>query len=156
MLEIAIPGRAPLTAAYLVLDLNGTLTVDGELLPGVVDRLRRLQGSLQVILLTADTCGTAVAVAETLGAALTILEPANGGEQKLATVRELGPDAVIAIGNGQNDALMLKAAALGIAVIQVEGAAQAALAAADIVFPAITDALDALLRPTRLIATLRA
>jgi len=97
-----------------------------------------------------------VAVAETLGAALTILEPANGGEQKLATVRELGPDAVIAIGNGQNDALMLKAAALGIAVIQVEGAAQAALAAADIVFPAITDALDALLRPTRLIATLRA
>lgn len=155
MLEITIPGRASITATHLVLDINGTLTVDGELLPGVVDRLRRLAGSVEVILLTADTCGTATTVAESLGASLTILQPTNGGVQKLATVRQLGPDSVIAIGNGQNDALMLKAAALGIVVVQAEGASQAALAQADVIFTSITEALDALLIPNRLVATLR-
>jgi soluble P-type ATPase len=59
------------------------------------------------------------------------------------------------VGNGRNDRLMLKAAALGIAVLQKEGAAASALAAADLVLPNITDALDALEHPLRLIASLR-
>jgi P-type E1-E2 ATPase len=155
MLQIAIPGRPPIAASYLVLDVNGTLTVDGKLLPGVAGRLRRLEESIETVLLTADTYGTAATVAEMVGGSLTILEPTQGAEQKLAVVRRLGPHSVIAIGNGQNDALMLEAAALGIGVVQAEGAAQAALAQADVVFTSITDALDALLTPTRLVATLR-
>jgi soluble P-type ATPase len=50
---------------------------------------------------------------------------------------------------------MLKQAALGIAVIQTEGAATAALLAAEIITPGIFDALDLLLHPDRLKATLR-
>jgi soluble P-type ATPase len=62
---------------------------------------------------------------------------------------------VAAIGNGRNDQLMLAAAALGIAVVQEEGAAIESLSAADVVLPDIRSALDLLLFPKRLIATLR-
>jgi soluble P-type ATPase len=50
---------------------------------------------------------------------------------------------------------MMEEAALAIAVLQSEGAFSATLAAADVVAPHIRDALDLLLRPQRLTATLR-
>jgi soluble P-type ATPase len=50
---------------------------------------------------------------------------------------------------------MVKEAALGIAVIEKEGAAVETLLAADIVCGNILDALELLLNPKRLIATLR-
>jgi len=52
-----------------------------------------------------------------------------------------------AVGNGANDAEMLAAAALGIAVIGPEGASTAALMAADLVCGSVTDALDLLADP---------
>ena len=61
----------------------------------------------------------------------------------------------MAVGNGRNDRLMLKEAALGIALLQAEGAAVEALLAADVVAPDILAALDLLLAPDGLIATLR-
>jgi soluble P-type ATPase len=51
--------------------------------------------------------------------------------------------------------MMLAAAALGIAVVQKEGAATETLSAADVVVSDIRSALDMLLFPKRLIATLR-
>jgi soluble P-type ATPase len=46
------------------------------------------------------------------------------------------------VGNGRNDELMIDAAALGIAVIQGEGAAVLTLQAADVAARQITEALD--------------
>lgn len=57
--------------------------------------------------------------------------------------------------NGRNDHRMLEAAALGVAVLQGEGASVEALMAADVVVPDILAALNLLLLPQRLIATLR-
>ena len=68
---------------------------------------------------------------------------------------ELGADRCVAIGNGANDALMVDEAALGICVLGPEGSAVACLVRADVVTPGITDALDLLLHPRRLVATLR-
>jgi soluble P-type ATPase len=70
-------------------------------------------------------------------------------------IESLGICNTIAIGNGRNDALMLKNAILGFAVMQDEGVNIQALNAADVLFASIIDALDALLIPNRLIATLR-
>lgn len=75
--------------------------------------------------------------------------------QKLRYLRELGVAASVAVGNGENDRLMLEAAALGVAVLGPEGASARTLAAADVVVREITEGLDLLLRPKRLIATLR-
>ena len=59
------------------------------------------------------------------------------------------------IGNGANDALVLEAAAVSFAVLGPEGASAAALRSADIVCASATDALDLLLDPQALSATLR-
>ncbi len=60
-----------------------------------------------------------------------------------------------AVGNGANDVEMLREAELGIAVLGYEGLAKGAADAADILVTSVHDALDLLLRPTRLLATLR-
>jgi soluble P-type ATPase len=67
----------------------------------------------------------------------------------------LGTSKTIAIGNGSNDESMVREAAVGIAVVGQEGAAARTVLAADIVVNDIRDALDLLLSPARLIATLR-
>jgi soluble P-type ATPase len=59
------------------------------------------------------------------------------------------------MGNGNNDELILKEAALGIAILGDEGISVTALKQADIMVKNISDALDLLLKPKRLMATLR-
>ena len=154
-LKIELPGQPAFAFHSLVLDLNGTITLDGILIAGVAERVAELTALLDVYLLTADTLGTAGAIAESLGCALHRLAAGDEAEQKAAVVRRLGAAGVIAIGNGANDLLMLRDAALGIAVLGPEGLAGATLYAADIVVAQIHDALDLLLKPKRLIATLR-
>lgn len=156
MLEVDVPGRGLLRLAHAVLDVNGTIARDGELLPGVADRLRALGASLEIHLLTADTHGRQAELDRQLGLRATLLaSPTGQAEQKAEYVRRLGADAVVAIGNGANDALMLREAALGIAVVGPEGAAGVAVRGADVVVVDICAALDLLLHPRRLIATLR-
>ena len=157
MLEVAIPGRDALRLRHLVLDVNGTLAVDGHLQAGVAERLAELQQHLTLHLLTADTHGGQDRIDQALGVtAVRLRHDLPGGVQKADHVRSLGPASVVAVGNGANDALMLRAAALGIAVVEREGAAMAALQAADVVVTSAIDALDLLLFPRRLVATLRA
>jgi P-type E1-E2 ATPase len=159
MIEISIPGNVSLQLSHLVLDVNGTLALDGELLPGVAQRLAALKDQLQVHLLTADTHGRQREIDRQLGLTATILPPATPATTqrslKAAYVKELGPENVVAIGNGDNDAGMLGAAGLGIAVLGPEGLSTRALAAASVVCATTTDALDLLLHPDRLRATLR-
>jgi P-type E1-E2 ATPase len=152
-----IPGRGSLSLSTLVLDLNGTVAIGGEIIPGIGARVKQLQArGMTCHLLTADTRGRGAATAATLGLALHRLRPGDEARQKEAFVREQGAGSTVAIGNGANDAGMLAAAALGIAVLQAEGTAIAALQAADVAVPDINAALDLLLYAQRLIATLRA
>ena len=59
MLTIQIPGREPLQIRHLVLDYNGTIALDGEILPGIKERLEVLCRDLEICVITADTHGTA-------------------------------------------------------------------------------------------------
>jgi P-type E1-E2 ATPase len=154
-LTFDIPGRRLLELRYLALDLNGTVALDGQVLPGVADRMVVLTARVSVYLLTADTRGLGAATAERLGLRLHRLTPGGEARQKADFVRQLGAAHTAAVGNGANDARMLAAAGLGIAVLGGEGLALEALQAADVVVPGITAALDLLLHPKRLIATLR-
>ena len=104
---------------------------------------------------TADTFGVASAGLEGVRCTLSILPPGGQDAAKLAYIQRLGSEQTVAIGNGRNDRSMLAAAVLGIVVIEGEGAAAAALLAADVVAPGILPALDLLLNPLRLVATLR-
>ena len=153
MIEVEIPGRGQFRLAHAVFDVNGTLALDGELLPGVAERMAALQEKLTVHMLTADTHGRQAAIDAALGMQATIIK--RGAVEKSAYVLQLGADQVTAIGNGANDALMMQTAVISIAVLGPEGLAVPALTAADLVAASITDALDLLLNPRRLVATMR-
>ncbi len=155
MLDIEIPGRKSLELSHLVLDYNGTLARDGELLDGVLEKLTNLAKLVQLHVITADTHGTVGEKLAGLPCALQIIGLDEQDTQKDAYVRFLGAETVAAIGNGRNDGLMLKTAALGIALIQEEGASLSAILQADIVCTDILNAFDLLLKTSRLKATLR-
>lgn len=155
MISINIPDVRLIQLEHLVLDLNGTLALDGVLLAGVAERIHHLNEHLAIYLLTANTHGGGEEVAAELGIQFRQLQPGPGGAQKKSFVQELGSHRVVAMGNGANDADMLKAAALGIAVNGAEGTATAAILSADVYVPDILDALDLLSHPDRVRATLR-
>jgi P-type E1-E2 ATPase len=152
MMVVDVPGRGCLQLAHLLLDVNGTLSDRGQLLPGVAERLRRLGETLTVHLVSADTFGTLGAIAGQLGVAALA---AGDGEEKKALVERLGSERCVVVGNGANDAAALRAAALGLCVLGPEGASAAALQAADVVCRSILEALDLLLDERVLVATLR-
>lgn len=155
MIDIKIPGSATLRISHLVLDYNGTLARDGQLLAGVADKIEALASYLQVHVITADTHGTVRKKLTGLPCSLHIIGPGEQDEQKDAYVRSLGAEQTVTIGNGRNDSLMLKTAILGVALVQSEGASMAAILQADIICNDIRDAFDLLLKPDRLKATLR-
>jgi soluble P-type ATPase len=155
VLNVAIPGLGKLRLEHLVLDYNGTLAVDGELLPRVKRRLAALSARLHLHVVTADTFGKARGALRGLDCRIEILQGRGEDRAKAAYVRRLGANRVACIGNGRNDRRMLRIAALGIAVVQAEGASAEAVAAADLLVPSVTNALDLFLRPRRLVASLR-
>ena len=155
MIELNIPGRGTLQLQHLVSDVNGTLAVDGMLIEGVIKRIASVRDRLAVHLLTADTHGRQTIIDQQLNLTATRLTSGNEQEQKRLFVEKLGADSVVAIGQGANDAAMLKAAALGICVMSAEGAATETLLAADIVVPNILTAFDLLDKPLRIVASLR-
>ena len=155
MLEINIPGDRKLQLIHLVLDYNGTIACDGEVIAGVKENLVALADRLQIHILTADTFGKARPGLEGIKCELSIIAPDAQDISKLEYVKKLGAENAACVGNGRNDQLMLKEAALGIAVILEEGAAAATLNAADVVCTHIVSALELLTNPLRLMATLR-
>ncbi len=155
MLAINIPGFRELRLEQLVLDYNGTLACDGQVLEGVKELLDALSSKLEIHILTADTFGAVKERVAPLAARVQVIDRGQEAQAKAAYVQKLGTERTVAIGNGRNDRLMLKEAALGIAVVQTEGAAVEALLAAAVVVPGILEALGLLLHPMRLIATLR-
>lgn len=155
MLTISIPGSGELKLEHLVLDYNGTLAVDGKLLAGVAERLTELAKHLHIHVITADTFGSVAQEVAQIPCQLKIIPLQDQDQCKLEFIQSLDAAKVVAIGNGRNDLLMLKEAALGIAVLQQEGAATQTLLAADLTCTSILDALDLLLHPKRLIATQR-
>ena len=155
MINLSIPGFGDLNLEHLVLDYNGTLALDGEPLSGIAERLIRLSKDLRVHVITADTFGSVKEKLKDLPLTVVVLGKDQQDHAKLSYVNSLGAEHTVCIGNGRNDGLMLEACALGLGVILGEGACVRTLESAKLVFTSITDALDILLKPLRLTASLR-
>jgi soluble P-type ATPase len=155
MLQLTIPGRGEVNIQHLVTDVNGTLALDGVLLDGLAKRIGLLRDRLQIHLLTADTHGKQIIIDGQLNLTATRIHGADEAGQKADYVRQLGADSVVTIGQGANDAAMLKAAALGICVMSREGVAVETLLAADLLMPDIFAVLDLFDKPLRIVASLR-
>ncbi len=155
MIELNIPGRGKIQLLHLVSDVNGTLAVDGQLQEGLSRLLYSIGDRLSIHLLTADTHGKQQIIDQQLNLQAVRVSPGNEAQQKAKYIQDLGPDQVVAIGQGANDAAMLKTAALGIGILSKEGLATETLVAADIIVPDIYTALELLTKPLRIVATLR-
>ncbi len=155
MWTLHVTGWKQLKIKHLVFDYNGTLSVDGKLLPEIAERLVLLAQQFTLHVVTADTFGKAAQELKNLPCTLTILPKENQEEAKRDYIKKLGSEHCAAVGNGRNDRLMLEEAALGIVLLQAEGTAVATLNKADVVCKQATDAIDLFLHPKRLTATLR-
>jgi len=155
MIELHIPGSGVLQLEHLVSDVNGTLAVDGTLHEGLPRLLAQLRDRLEIHLLTSDLHGKQSIIDQQLNLHAVRIQAGDESGQKTAYVNNLGWEKVVAIGQGANDAGMLKAAALGICVLSVEGAAVDTLISADLVVPDIISALQLLEKPLRIVSSLR-
>ncbi len=155
MLNIEMPGRESLALKNIVLDFNGTIALDGIILPGVRERLNALAEGLDIYILTADTYGTVNKACTGINCKVVIVQGYPVAVEKLKFIVELGRQATATVGNGTNDCLMLKESALGVCVTGPEGTSAEALSAADIVVRDINHVLELFLNPKRLVATLR-
>jgi P-type E1-E2 ATPase len=155
MIELNIPGRGIFQIEYLVCDVNGTLALDGKLIPGVKSLIRKIQDRLKVYLITADTHTNQNFIDSELGLQAKIIQKGQEAFQKSEFINQLGADKVIAIGQGANDSEMLKTAAIGICVLSEEGTALESILSADIIVKNEISALRLVLNPLRIVATLR-
>ena len=159
-LELEIPGYGCLRLYWLITDYTGTLSSAGRLVPEVRERLERLNALLEIHVLTSDTFGTAATQLAGLPVHLHLLTGAHhDGQKREYVIKRCDPARVAALGNGNNDRLMLmavkQAGGLAIAVDNGEGCATTAIAAAHLMVHGAPAALDSLLEPKRLVATLR-
>ncbi|MDD2582374.1 MAG: ATPase P [Desulfuromonadaceae bacterium] len=154
-MKIDIPGFGTLDLKYLVLDYNGTIARDGKLLSNLDKTLEELSGHFSIHVLAADASGTAERELAGLPCTVQLFTGEQITEQKVRYIHDLGAEQVVCIGNGSDDRLMLKAARLGVVVLEGEGSAVCAIQHADIISRSIYDAMGLLMIPQRIIATLR-
>ena len=153
--KIEIPGWGNMDIENIVIDLNGTIATDGRIPLDVKEKMKSLAKIGKIYILTADTQGTANEEASGMNVELIKIPDESSKNGKVEFLKTLDLELTVAIGNGNNDQLILKEAALGIAVLGDEGVSVSAMKSADIVVKSIHDALDLLLKPKRLIATLK-
>jgi len=156
-----IPGLGRRKILALVSDYTGTLSLDGKLTAGARRALAKLSKKVDLHIVTADTFGTAAQ--ELRGLPLQMHRLKGPGEdhdlQKRKFLSSFDPASIVALGNGNNDRLLLKkvkeSGGLAIAIENGEGCAIDAIQNANVFISGASNALNLLLRTDRLKATLR-
>lgn len=155
MINIKVPGRCDYSLKNIVFDYNGTIAVNGKIIPSITEKLSILSNMANVYVLTADTYGSASMECRDLKLTVKTFPNDKAADYKEKIVKGLGKDNTVCFGNGYNDIKMFKAAALSIAVLENEGMCSKLLAESDIIVKSIEDGINLLLNPNALIATLR-
>lgn len=137
----------------IVLDLNGTLAVQGKIVNGAKERLRKVNDlGIRVLLFTGDARGNANSFCSELGIEF---KKAGSQREKEQFFLELDTKKTAAIGNARIDNGNFKHAKLSIATLQAEGIHTGILKHVDIIVLSINDALDLFLDVDTMKATMR-
>lgn len=152
---VDIPNFKSVDIKNIVCDFNGTIAKDGVLIPAVGELLPKLSKDFTIYVITADTFKTVEEQLKPYSVKVVVLQTQNHTQEKCDFLRSLDCDSCAAIGNGNNDELMLQEAALSIAVMGFEGCSTNAILKSDLVTKSIEDALSLFLNPKRVVATLR-
>lgn len=155
MIQMNIPGWGNIVLEHLVSDVNGTLVIDGILDETVAKAFTHLKDRLELHLVTGDMHGNLDQIVRALKVKSYCVPNGKEKEAKADYVRSLGRERVIAIGQGNNDAGMLKEAKIGICILSLEGLAVDSFLSANVLANNVLAAFDLLENPDRLIGTLR-
>jgi P-type E1-E2 ATPase len=148
-----IPHVDELEINTIVLDLNGTLSVNGSVVDGAKERIEKLLAmGIEVTLFTGDQRGTADELCKGLGISY---RQAKTSDEKERFFKEFDVEKTAAIGNARIDIGMFKHAALSVATLQAEGIHTDIIKHVDIIVPSINDALDLFIDSNSLKATMR-
>ena len=152
-MEYNVPGVGEIEIKTIALDLNGTLTLKGKLIPHAVEYIQKFQrAGIEVVLVSSDQRGNAQKIADEMGIHY---YPASNSAEKEEVILNFDTQKTVAIGNGQNDIGMFKHAKVSIALLQSEGVSIELMRHTDIAVPSIIDAFEMLLAPDIFIATMR-
>lgn len=154
MIVFDIPGRGTISIENVLLDYNGAIAKDGVMSDRVRSLIERLAEEVTVAVLTADTHGNVRRQCEGLNVHVETFTGEHGDECKGAYARSL-QGGVACLGNGTIDVKMFDESDLAIAVMDAEGVCAKLIAHADILTRSIEEALELLLIPHRVRATLR-
>ncbi len=155
MIEIDIPGWKKIKLENLVLDFNGTIALDGVIVPSVIPILQELSHKVKICIISADTFATVEEQCKDLPVKFKIIAPEDQKRQKGKFIRELGGDSTCSIGNGEVDVEMLRESILSICVMGYEACSTSALINSHLLAATGEKALELLLKPNRIKATLR-
>ena len=157
MREINIPNFGIILIKNIIFDINGTIQFQGKISPELILQFDELKNYYKIYLISADTRGNLKEIAKILDVEYIKIEPQGitEAEAKNNALMKLGKEYTVAIGNGNNDALMLKNAVIGIVIIGNEAASFNSIKNCDVAFPDPFSALNFLLDEKIMIATLR-
>jgi len=157
MKKVNIPHFGLLEIKNIIFDINGTIQFNGKTSNKLIEKFRELKQHYTIFLISSDTRGNLNELAKELDTKYIRINTGiqTDAEAKNKELLKLGKENTAAIGNGNNDMLMLKNAALGILIIGSEGASSKSLMNADVIFTNPIDAINFLLDEKAIIATLR-
>ena len=157
MKEFIIPNYGKITIKNIIFDINGTIQFKGQISDDLVEKIEELKKIYKVYLVSADTRGNLKELAENLKVSYIKINSVENSEaeEKNRELIRLGKDVTVAVGNGNNDALMLKNSILGITVLGGEGATIKSILNSDVIVPDPISAIDLLLDEKVMIGTLR-
>ncbi len=135
-----VTGVGEIEIKTIVLDLNGTLAVRGEIPTGVKERLNKLRElGFEIVLFTGNQRGNAQEICDGLGITFQV---AKSAAEKESLFLKLDPETTAAIGNARIDNGKFKHAKVSVATLQGEGIHTGILGLVDVIVPSINDALD--------------
>ena len=156
---VKIPGFGDRHIQTLLADYDGTLCCHGEIAQSIKERLERLAEVIDIHILTADRKAKGNEYFGRLPVKVHVLSEKDQDVQKRDYLIDFKTMNVVVFGNGNNDRLLLQAVKTGgglcIAVQNGEGCAVDALINSHLLAANPAEAMDLLLNPDTLAATLR-
>lgn len=149
MIPIQRPGQEPLEIDFILIGFEGTLAPDRRVHPKAKDKINLLSKRSKIYILTKEEKQRIEDVLRKVKAEVVYLTEEKSSEKKSDLVTRLGATRTVSVGNGTDDASMMKAAAFALCVIGKGGASVETVKNADVVFTDVLDALDFLLKPLR-------
>ena len=152
-MKYQVPEVGEIEINTIVMDLNGTLSVNGKIPEGVKEKLAKLKAlEINVVLFTGDQRGTAADLCKEYG--IDFVRTKSGLEKEEA-MKKYDSETTAAIGNARIDIGTFKHAKVSIATLQSEGIHSGIINSVDVIVPSINDALDFFIDTDTFSATMR-